>query len=96
MGASTQMPHLCMVTEFLPGKSLFNVLHVRQIKLCIDLILSFCFLLNNHFLKAYSMCVQLARQAALGLNYLHTMKPPIIHRQTKLFFFVLIAVFFSF
>lgn len=65
MGASTHMPHLSICTEFLPGGSVYELLHERRAK------------------PDLHLALYLAKQTALGLQYLHSLHPKIIHRDCK-------------
>jgi len=68
MGACTQGPHLCMVTEFLAGGNLFELFHEQA----------------TPKLPSFPLIIQMAWQTALGLNYLHLTKPQqILHRDLK-------------
>ncbi|KAJ0398555.1 hypothetical protein P43SY_003384 [Pythium insidiosum] len=64
MGACLEPPSRCLVIEYLPRGSLWNVL--RQ---------------EHHF--DYSKQTIFARDTALGMNYLHSFQPPILHRDLK-------------
>lgn len=64
MGACLEPPTRCLVIEYLPRGSLWNVL--RQ-DVVIDHAKQFGF----------------ARDTALGMNYLHSFQPPILHRDLK-------------
>ncbi|CEG41895.1 tkl protein kinase [Plasmopara halstedii] len=64
MGACLEPPTRCLVIEYLPRGSLWNVL--RQ-DVVIDIIKQYRF----------------ARDTALGMNYLHSFQPPILHRDLK-------------
>ncbi|KAF4319506.1 hypothetical protein BBO99_00000769 [Phytophthora kernoviae] len=64
MGACLEPPTRCLVIEYLPRGSLWNVL--RQ-----DVVI-------DHT-KQYGF----ARDTALGMNYLHSFQPPILHRDLK-------------
>lgn len=64
MGACLVPPTRCLVIEYLPRGSLWNVL--RQ-----DIVIDMG--------KQYSF----ARDTALGMNYLHSFHPPILHRDLK-------------
>jgi len=68
MGACTEAPHLCMITEFLAGGNLFELLHERP----------------SETLPPLPLLIQMGWQTALGLNYLHLTKPQqILHRDLK-------------
>jgi serine/threonine protein kinase len=54
-----------MVTEFLEGGSLFDVMHKRKKKLDV------------------AQVIRIAKQVAVGMNYLHLRQPQIIHRDLK-------------
>ncbi|KAI9906565.1 hypothetical protein PsorP6_003719 [Peronosclerospora sorghi] len=64
MGACLEPPTRCLVIEYLPRGSLWNVL--RQ-----DIVIDSA--------KQYSF----VRDTALGMNYLHSFQPPILHRDLK-------------
>ncbi|POM70193.1 Serine/threonine protein kinase, partial [Phytophthora palmivora] len=64
MGACLEPPTRCLVIEYLPRGSLWNVL--RQ-----DVVIDMG--------KQYGF----ARDTALGMNYLHSFQPPILHRDLK-------------
>ncbi|ETL85158.1 TKL protein kinase [Phytophthora nicotianae] len=64
MGACLEPPTRCLVIEYLPRGSLWNVL--RQ-----DVVIDLG--------KQYGF----ARDTALGMNYLHSFQPPILHRDLK-------------
>ncbi|EGZ28879.1 hypothetical protein PHYSODRAFT_537479 [Phytophthora sojae] len=64
MGACLEPPTRCLVIEYLPRGSLWNVL--RQ-----DVVIDMT--------KQYGF----ARDTALGMNYLHSFQPPILHRDLK-------------
>ncbi|CAI5708637.1 unnamed protein product [Peronospora farinosa] len=64
MGACLEPPTRCLVIEYLPRGSLWNVL--RQ-----DVVIDMG--------KRYGF----ARDTALGMNYLHSFQPPILHRDLK-------------
>nr|CCA14179.1 serine/threonine protein kinase putative [Albugo laibachii Nc14] len=64
MGACLKPPTRCLVIEYLPKGSLWNVLREE---VGID----------------YSRQVSIARDVALGMNYLHSFQPPILHRDLK-------------
>ncbi|CAI5741863.1 unnamed protein product [Hyaloperonospora brassicae] len=64
MGACLEPPTRCLVIEYLPRGSLWNV--IRQ-----DVVIDVG--------KQYGF----ARDTALGMNYLHSFQPPILHRDLK-------------
>lgn len=66
IGACTQSPNLCIVTEFMPRGSLYKMLHRSE----------GCQVDDKRKIK---MALDIAR----GMNYLHTCRPPIIHRDLK-------------
>jgi serine/threonine protein kinase len=66
LGAVTQPPHLCIVTQFVPRGSLFKLLHRTPA-------------FNPDDRRRLQMALDIAR----GMNFLHTCKPPIIHRDLK-------------
>lgn len=65
MGACMQPPHLCIVSEFEPNGSLFQLLH------------------RSNRPISLAQKIQIALDTAIGMNYLHTCKPPIIHGDLK-------------
>ncbi|MCO5598420.1 hypothetical protein L7F22_052515 [Adiantum nelumboides] len=67
MGAVTKYPNLSIVTEFLPRGSLFRLLHRPGMKELLD----------------DRRCVRMALDIAKGVNYLHRLNPPIVHRDLK-------------
>ncbi|KAL4448958.1 hypothetical protein ABPG77_007675 [Micractinium sp. CCAP 211/92] len=66
LGAVTQPPHLCIVTQFVPRGSLFRLLHRTPA-------------FNPDERRRLQMALDIAR----GMNFLHTCRPPIIHRDLK-------------
>ncbi|RZC91784.1 hypothetical protein C5167_027837 [Papaver somniferum] len=69
MGAVASPQHLCIVTEFLPRGSLYQLLRRGSQKLdCRRRIL---------------MALDIVSSAARGMNYLHLCNPPIVHRDLK-------------
>ncbi|KAK9814388.1 hypothetical protein WJX72_005059 [[Myrmecia] bisecta] len=66
MGACTQPPNLCIVTQFVPRGSLFKILH-RSPTVPLD----------------DRRRMRIALDVARGMNYLHSCKPPIVHRDLK-------------
>ncbi|KAI5084308.1 hypothetical protein GOP47_0000477 [Adiantum capillus-veneris] len=67
MGAVTKHPNLSIVTEFLPRGSLFRLLHRPGMKELLD----------------DRRCIRMALDIAKGVNYLHRLNPPIVHRDLK-------------
>lgn len=67
MGAVTKHPNLSIVTEFLPRGSLFRLLHRRGMRELLD----------------DRRCIRMALDVAKGVNYLHKLNPPIVHRDLK-------------
>ncbi|XVE68611.1 hypothetical protein DITRI_Ditri09bG0082200 [Diplodiscus trichospermus] len=67
MGAVTQPPKLSIVTEYLSRGSLFRLLQIPDAAL----------VLNER--RRLNMALDVAR----GMNYLHQLKPPIVHRDLK-------------
>ncbi|EOY19109.1 Map3k delta-1 protein kinase, putative isoform 3 [Theobroma cacao] len=67
MGAVTQPPKLSIVTEYLSRGSLFRLLQMPDAALVLD-----------------ERCrLNMALDVARGMNYLHQLKPPIVHRDLK-------------
>ncbi|XP_057472011.1 serine/threonine-protein kinase CTR1-like [Actinidia eriantha] len=67
MGAVTQPPNLSIVTEYLSRGSLYNLLQMRDTGVILD-----------------DRCrLNMACDVAKGMNYLHQLKPPIVHRDLK-------------
>jgi len=66
MGACTRLPDLCIVTEFLPRGSLWDVLHTQP-----------------PVPLEWRHIVKMATDVARGMSYLHSAKPPILHRDLK-------------
>ena len=62
LGACTHPEHLCIVTEYMAGGSLYHYLHRLRLPLEVG--------------DAW----RIARQIALGMNYLHSHRPPVLHR----------------
>ena len=71
MGICTDLPNLCLITEYVPNMSLFYALHSNSYA-------------EN---KAYRLTLQdrfsIAVQVCKGLSYLHACDPPIVHRDLK-------------
>ena len=67
IGACTQPPDLCIVTQFIPRGSLFKILHRSNSGVHLD----------------YRRKLRMALDVARGMNYLHSCRPPIIHRDLK-------------
>ncbi|PKI35987.1 hypothetical protein CRG98_043616 [Punica granatum] len=67
MGAITQPPQLCIVTEYLPRGSLYKLLHRTVDREKLD----------------ERRRLNMAYDVAKGMNYLHKRNPPIVHRDLK-------------
>ena len=70
MGACTQSPNLCIVSEYMAKGSLFKLLHGK----------------SNHQERAeltLGQKLKMACDVAVGMHYLHTSSPPIIHGDLK-------------
>ncbi|PSS33733.1 Serine/threonine-protein kinase [Actinidia chinensis var. chinensis] len=67
MGAVTQPPNLSIVTEYLSRGSLYNLLQMRDTGVILD----------------DKRRLNMACDVAKGMNYLHQLKPPIVHRDLK-------------
>ncbi|CAJ1967731.1 unnamed protein product, partial [Sphenostylis stenocarpa] len=67
MGAVIQPPKLSIVTEYLSRGSLFELLHMGNV--------------GSSISERHRLCM--AYDVASGMNYLHQMKPPIVHRDLK-------------
>jgi serine/threonine protein kinase len=65
MGACTQPPNLCIVTQYVPRGSLFKLLH------------------RTSYVPDNRRRLRMALDVARGMNYLHTCRPPVIHRDLK-------------
>jgi len=65
IGACLELPHLCLITEYMPGGSLHHLLHVRKVQLPLS--------------HGMNMCLQLAD----AVDYLHSQKPCVVHRDLK-------------
>jgi hypothetical protein len=65
LGASTQAPNFCIVTELVGRGSLWDVLHTPSVDITWDLVR------------------KMATGSCCGLIYLHSMSPPILHRDLK-------------
>lgn len=66
LGACTQPEHLCIVSEYLEGGNLYDLLHRKQ------LVSS-----QAHPLSP-TLFIRIAKQIALGMNYLHSFN--LLHR----------------
>lgn len=66
MGAIAEKDNICIVTEYCPGGTLFNILHQKK-----DLIIT------------WELRIRILYEIAVGMNFLHTNSPPIIHRDLK-------------
>ncbi|XWS75337.1 hypothetical protein CRYUN_Cryun01aG0077800 [Craigia yunnanensis] len=67
MGAVTQPQKLSIVTEYLSRGSLFRLLQMPDAGLVLD----------------ERRCLNMALDVARGMNYLHQLKPPIVHLDLK-------------
>ncbi|KAM7263566.1 hypothetical protein ACFE04_001249 [Oxalis oulophora] len=67
MGAVTQPPNLSIVTEYLSRGSLYKLLHTPNAKVKLD----------------ERRCLDMAYDVAKGMDYLHQITPPIVHRDLK-------------
>ena len=67
IGACTQPPDLCIITQYVPRGSLFKLLHRSNAGSQLD----------------HKRKLRMALDVARGMNYLHSCKPPIIHRDLK-------------
>ncbi|KAH7301990.1 hypothetical protein KP509_23G051500 [Ceratopteris richardii] len=67
MGVVTKRPNLSIVTEYLPRGSLFRLLHRPGVRELLD----------------ERRRVRMALDVARGMNYLHRLNPPIVHRDLK-------------
>uniref|UniRef100_A0A2P2L5V9 non-specific serine/threonine protein kinase n=2 Tax=Rhizophora mucronata TaxID=61149 RepID=A0A2P2L5V9_RHIMU len=67
MGAVTQPPHLSIVTEYLSGGSLHKLLRSPYAYLILD----------------ERLRLNMAYDVAKGMNHLHQLRPPIVHRDLK-------------
>lgn len=67
MGAVTQPPHLSIVTEYLSRGSLYKLLRMPDAGIVLD----------------ERRRLNMAYDVAMGMNYLHQLKPPIVHRDLK-------------
>ncbi|MED6148626.1 hypothetical protein PIB30_054797 [Stylosanthes scabra] len=67
MGAVTKRPHLSIVTEYLPRGSLFRLIHRPA---------------SGEILDPRRR-LRMALDVAKGINYLHCLKPPIVHWDLK-------------
>ncbi|TKY56343.1 Serine/threonine-protein kinase CTR1 [Spatholobus suberectus] len=67
MGAVTKRPHLSIVTEYLPRGSLFRLIHKPASSEILD----------------PRRRLRMALDVAKGINYLHCLKPPIVHWDLK-------------
>ncbi|XP_061350045.1 serine/threonine-protein kinase CTR1-like isoform X2 [Gastrolobium bilobum] len=67
MGAVFQPPNLSIVTEYLSRGSLYELLHIPGVGLSLS----------------ERRRLRMAYDVASGMNYLHQMRPPIVHRDLK-------------
>ncbi|XP_065879539.1 serine/threonine-protein kinase CTR1-like isoform X2 [Euphorbia lathyris] len=67
MGAVTKRPHLSIVTEYLPRGSLYRLIHRPSAGEIMD----------------HRRRLRIALDVAKGVNYLHCLKPPIVHWDLK-------------
>eukprot|EP00249_Psilotum_nudum_P013826 c24534_g1_i1 orf=263-3379(+) len=67
MGAVTKHPHFSIVTEYLPRGSLFRLLRKPRAREVLD----------------ERRWIRMALDVAIGMNYLHQLNPPIVHRDLK-------------
>ncbi|KAI5079949.1 hypothetical protein GOP47_0005428 [Adiantum capillus-veneris] len=67
MGVVTKRPNFSIVTEYLPRGSLFRLLHRPGMRELLD----------------ERRRVRMALDVARGMNYLHRLNPPIVHRDLK-------------
>ncbi|MCO5574518.1 hypothetical protein L7F22_028303 [Adiantum nelumboides] len=67
MGAVTKRPNFSIVTEYLPRGSLFRLIHRAGAREMLD----------------EKRRIRMAIDVARGMNYLHRMNPPIVHRDLK-------------
>ena len=71
MGICTDLPNLCLVTEYVSYMSLFTALHSNP------------YLENKNYSLTMKDRFSIALQISRGLSYLHSCEPPIIHRDLK-------------
>jgi serine/threonine-protein kinase CTR1 len=79
-----------MVFEYLERGSLWGIIHNKSVY--ITQVFFFFFLLflcgcSNPTFFVQPMRVKMAQDIARGLYYLHSLKPPILHRDIKYWFF---------
>jgi serine/threonine-protein kinase CTR1 len=67
MGAVTQPPNLSIVTEYLSRGSLYNLLQMPSARVILE----------------ERRRLNMAYDVAKGMNYLHQLRPPIVHRDLK-------------
>eukprot|EP01018_Ginkgo_biloba_P040140 Gb_11687 [translate_table: standard] len=67
MGAVTKRPNLSIVTEYLPRGSLYRLIHRAGARELLD----------------ERRRLRMALDVAKGINYLHRLSPPIVHRDLK-------------
>lgn len=71
MGICLDLPHLCLIAEFVPNMSLFSALH------------STGHVENKTHKLSLQERFRIAVQVCKGLAYLHACDPPIVHRDLK-------------
>ena len=69
LGASVTPPNLAIITEVMDRGSLFGVFHNHKVP--------------PNFLRGWNNRMKLAIDVCLGMNYLHSMSPKIVHRDLK-------------
>mmetsp|Transcript_3730 Transcript_3730/g.9424 ORF Transcript_3730/g.9424 Transcript_3730/m.9424 type:complete len:241 (+) Transcript_3730:2297-3019(+) len=67
MGVCVRIPHLCIVTEYVPNGNLFALLQ--------DLV--------RRPMLSLTLRLRMALDTARGMNYLHLKEPPVLHRDLK-------------
>lgn len=76
MGACTEAPHACLVTEYMPRGSLWDLLHAPDENTATNPAAKLRPLEMNYILRA-------SLDVAKGMAYLHSASPPILHRDLK-------------
>ena len=71
LGASTTKPHLAIITEYMDQGSLFGVFHPGSGAKAPD------------YFRTWNNRIKIATDVALGMNYLHSSSPMIVHRDLK-------------